>query len=73
MALVPCSKCNHMISPSAALCPNCGHDHAKDRKYKSDTTQIFLLLGLMAVFLLLWKVNLLDDVFQFFVNLVKKN
>ncbi|MFZ5970713.1 MAG: zinc ribbon domain-containing protein, partial [Bacteroidota bacterium] len=38
MWLLNCPKCNHMISPSAAVCPNCGHDHEKDRKLKSDTT-----------------------------------
>jgi len=62
-----------MISPSAAVCPNCGHDHEKDRKLKSDTTQTFLILGLMAVLLLLWKLDWLDDVFNFFLDLFKKN
>jgi uncharacterized membrane protein len=62
-----------MISPSAAVCPNCGHDHAKDRKTKSDNTQTFLILGLMAVFLLLWKLDWLDDIFNFFLDLFKKN
>lgn len=60
----------NMITPSTAVGPNCGHDHEKDRKFKSDTTQIFFILGLMAVFLLLWKLDMLDEIFEFFVNLV---
>ena len=62
-----------MISPSAAVCPNCAHDHAKDRKDKMNLTQTFLILGLLAVFLLLWKLNLLDDVYQFIRDLIKKD
>lgn len=29
MALIKCPECNHDVSDTAALCPNCGFDIAK--------------------------------------------
>jgi hypothetical protein len=62
-----------MISPSAAICPGCGHDHKKDRDDKSNLIQIFAILCLLLIFVALGKMGWLDDIFDFIVSFVKSN
>ncbi|MGB1697324.1 MAG: hypothetical protein ACPHK8_02880 [Thermoplasmatota archaeon] len=49
---VPCSFCDHPISPSAHACPSCGHPTRTGRRAGSlsGLTVSGLLLGLLAIF-----------------------
>lgn len=70
MPLTTCKFCKHSISTSAETCPQCGHNHKKDRQDKANfNSMLWTMAGLILVFII-YKMAWAEPIINTIKNLI---